>query len=845
MKHWLIGTLLLLAWVSAGAQVSGVVVDSENNKPISGVMVKAIVNGMTKAFATSDPKGVFNIPKAPLPCTLSFSHLSYESYKAEASNNQPTTYRLVPSNRQLEDVVIEAPRIVQRGDTTTYHLGRFVSKRDVTVQEALKKLPGVEVTKGGTISYLGKAIDKLTIDGMDLVERDYQSTIQNLRHEKVAKVEIMENQQEVKMLKDLVGDDKIVMNLVLNRKARGRANGKAEIGTGIDSHKEVAYRGMGHLLYVQPRWQTTMEGRLDKNFNATDEVQHSIIPQLKPNSPLLSALPKGLSVPTPSISPHFYLRQKGGQGKLKSIYQIASDRTIRADLSYSDYTSRHTYGNELTFLNPSSGDNLLLDENKVDIRSREQVVKGMLEYKRDGQKNYLKEAIDYVGVGQYQQDNILRAPHPITQVVEQRSHLVRNSLRWYTRRGDRVFSLNSDISYQTAPLLSLTVPELTQRFREQMAQASLSSSFLLSIGKGWQLSIPIEAQYTYDVISKDGLEFTRGNRLALTLSPRLWRFTQGENNLSLTIPTTLAVMKDGAKPSETRLLLSPSLYFMHRFNRTWSVFGNLSYNQNVGSLLDLLRTPYFTTYREELLGSGNLRNTRGVNGEFHFGFRAPIRELYGNISLTGRYDYSDHLFSDDPSERLNRIELVKGDNTSGSYGLNAYISRFLRKSKTKISLGLAVNYAHFQSIRQDTQQKSQILGASTWGSAQFTLNDKWSGEYNYSVDRSQMWYSGQTLAPLHGTTNKLEATYSPTDYIHLTLIGEHQGKELLPKEMKHLFLLSCVGEYRSHIGNFKLHLHNLLNMQEYGFTSYGATERNRSWYQLRGRSALLSYTFYY
>ena len=64
-------------------------------------------------------------------------------------------------------------------------------------------------------------------------------------------------------------------------------------------------------------------------------------------------------------------------------------------------------------------------------------------------------------------------------------------------------------------------------------------------------------------------------------------------------------------------------------------------------------------------------------------------------------------------------------------------------------------------------------------------------------------------------------------------------------EMKHLFLLSTVGEYRTTIGNFKLHLHNLLNQQEYGFTSYSATESNRSWYQLRGRSALLSYLFYF
>lgn len=260
MRQWLIGLWLLLVWVSATAQMSGVVVDSESGQPISGVMVKVILEGKTKAFATSNAQGKFSIPKATPPCTLAFNHLSYEPFQTKVADSQLHTYQLSPSNRELKDLVVEAPRIVQHGDTTVYHLGRFVSQRDVTLQDALKKLPGVEVSKAGSISYLGRAVDKLTIDNMDVLGRDYQSTIQNLRYDKVARVEIMENQQDIKMLKDLVSDDKIVMNLVLNHKARGRANGKAEIGAGVDSQKELGYRGMGYLLYAQPRWQSTVEG---------------------------------------------------------------------------------------------------------------------------------------------------------------------------------------------------------------------------------------------------------------------------------------------------------------------------------------------------------------------------------------------------------------------------------------------------------------------------------------------------------------------------------------------------------------------------------------------------------
>ena len=107
MRQWLIGLWLLLVWVSATAQVSGVVVDDESGQPISGVMVKVIVEGKTKAFATSNAQGKFSIPKATPPCTLTFNHLSYEPYQAKVTDSQLHTYQLSPSNRELKDVVVE------------------------------------------------------------------------------------------------------------------------------------------------------------------------------------------------------------------------------------------------------------------------------------------------------------------------------------------------------------------------------------------------------------------------------------------------------------------------------------------------------------------------------------------------------------------------------------------------------------------------------------------------------------------------------------------------------------------------------------------------------------------
>ena len=50
----------------------------------------------------------------------------------------------------------KAPQIIQRGDTLSYRLSSFAGKGDYTLRDAMKRLPGIEVTSSGSIKYLGE-----------------------------------------------------------------------------------------------------------------------------------------------------------------------------------------------------------------------------------------------------------------------------------------------------------------------------------------------------------------------------------------------------------------------------------------------------------------------------------------------------------------------------------------------------------------------------------------------------------------------------------------------------------------------------------------------------------------
>ena len=57
-------------------------------------------------------------------------------------------------------------------DTIEYNAGAYKTKPDATVEELLKKLPGVEVDKAGNIKAQGENISKVLVDGKEFFGND-------------------------------------------------------------------------------------------------------------------------------------------------------------------------------------------------------------------------------------------------------------------------------------------------------------------------------------------------------------------------------------------------------------------------------------------------------------------------------------------------------------------------------------------------------------------------------------------------------------------------------------------------------------------------------------------------
>jgi hypothetical protein len=89
---------------------------------------------------------------------------------------------LQPKNVSLDEVTIFAFKdpIYYKGDTLIYTADSFKTKANATVEDLLKKLPGLKVDKDGKITSQGKAVDKVLVDGDEFFGGDPTVATRNL-----------------------------------------------------------------------------------------------------------------------------------------------------------------------------------------------------------------------------------------------------------------------------------------------------------------------------------------------------------------------------------------------------------------------------------------------------------------------------------------------------------------------------------------------------------------------------------------------------------------------------------------------------------------------------------------
>lgn len=137
----------------------------------------------------------------------------------------------------LDEVVIEGsrPPVVVNKDTIEFNATAFKTNPNATVEDLLKKMPGVEVDNDGTIRAQGEEVRRVMVDGKNFFGADPKIASRNLPADAIDKVQVFDKKSDQAAFTGVDdGQREKTINLELKESKRKGAFGQLQGGVGSD-----------------------------------------------------------------------------------------------------------------------------------------------------------------------------------------------------------------------------------------------------------------------------------------------------------------------------------------------------------------------------------------------------------------------------------------------------------------------------------------------------------------------------------------------------------------------------------------------------------------------------------
>jgi hypothetical protein len=246
-KIFLSSLILFLFGISLYAQkisgtVKGVLQDSVSASflPDATVSVVRLPDSTLISFTLTGSSGQFeikNLDAGDYDLMASFTGLQTVTRKFSITPTRQLmdmgTIKLERFYKSMQEVVINEAPVKVNGDTIAFRADAFKTKPNATVEDLLKKLPGVQVERDGTVKAQGEQVQKVYVDGKEFFNNDPKLATKNLTADMVDQVEVFDDMSEqAKFNKIDDGSRSKALNLKLKKDKKKGVFGKAYAGYG-------------------------------------------------------------------------------------------------------------------------------------------------------------------------------------------------------------------------------------------------------------------------------------------------------------------------------------------------------------------------------------------------------------------------------------------------------------------------------------------------------------------------------------------------------------------------------------------------------------------------------------
>ena len=277
---------MVLFSLNANAQtkISGIVKAEDGEPIISASVILKDSNGKITSYTYSNGFGKFDLSTNKNgKYNLAANSIGFEQKNIEISINESdildVVFNLKPIINELKEVIVTSARpITIDGDKVIYDVKSFLQGNEQTVEDLLKKIPGLNIDANGTIKVGNQEIEKVMIDGDDMFEKGYKILTKNMPVNPLDKVELLQNYSNNKHLKGIENSEKVALNLTLKEDAKRVWFGNILAGYGLFS--ENRYENKINLMNFGKKNKYYFLTNLNNiGFDATGDIDNLIRPQ--------------------------------------------------------------------------------------------------------------------------------------------------------------------------------------------------------------------------------------------------------------------------------------------------------------------------------------------------------------------------------------------------------------------------------------------------------------------------------------------------------------------------------------------------------------------------------------
>lgn len=733
------------------------------------VLIYPAHSEMLVAFGVTDSKGEFqaNLNIKADSIDVQTSSIHYEKQRIRIGNHtQHLSFKLAPDVKQLEAFTVRAAAIDRRGDTLSFMVSSFALEKDRTIQDVIRRMPGIEVEPGGQILYQGNPIQKFYVEGLDLMGGRYAVVSGNLPHGNVSTIEILENHQPVRILEDRVSSQQASLNIKLKRDVS--ITGRGQLGAGL-----------APLLWdanITPM-MFTKSVQLLASYQANN-TGNDVSKQMKVLTPddfarmgeRPSEKPGLVSLPTPGL-PDFYENRYLDNNihliNLNGLIKLNNDLELRANMYfYNDFRQQESAYKRSLY---TPGDSLVFEES---IKSRENTnhLQGEFTLSRNVKKNFLKNVLNVKADWANQHGLFVSDAEDVRQSLKKPFKAISNDLKSINPIGKQLIEFSSYISYDYSPFeLSAkpgrfeailnegtAFPESHQKVDLQRFYADHAAGFVFNHGKfnftpraGFSIRKQV-LESTLNIIKADTL-LPAGDAFVNDLEGTQTRtylqsgveYRNGSFTLRARLPLSWQTIKMEDAIQEKgqtleRLFFDPGLSFALKFKGFWQINGGWSFNNRLGDMDSQNYGFILRDYRSLNQNATPISETQSHRWVSYLSYKNPIASFFSSFNYlfsNSRHNliYSNAIYGDGSIVR----QALLIPNTSVIHSASAQASQFIRKMRTSIALKVSYSNQAGKSLVNDALYKT--------GNQFFQLNPsisvqpvQWLNmEYNLKVDYLQ------------------------------------------------------------------------------------------------------------